>query len=301
MIAPSGAQYQIVSGALHAVVVEVGGGLRELGYRDHKILQGYAVDEMASGASGQVLIPWPNRVSGGRYVWNGRELQLYLSEPKRANAIHGLVRWSAWQASEFSHDRIVMTHRLHPQPGYPFSLDLRIEYQLGEAGLAVTLNATNLGVAPLPFGAGIHPYLSLGDGPVDECELLIPASTYLQTDEDLIPTATHAVDGTRFDFRQLRRIGATVLDTAYTGLDRHHDGRAMVHLRRGAHHARVWMDQAFSHVMAFSGDTLEQPARRRSLAVEPMTCPPNAFRTGEGVIRLEPGEEWVARWGIAVD
>jgi aldose 1-epimerase len=49
--------------------------------------------------------------------------------------------------------------------------------------------------------------------------------------------------------------------------------------------------------MVFTGDTLAD-VKRRSIAVEPMTCPPNAFRTGEGVIVLEPGESTTGRWGI---
>jgi aldose 1-epimerase len=49
--------------------------------------------------------------------------------------------------------------------------------------------------------------------------------------------------------------------------------------------------------MLFTGDPLPD-VNRRSLAVEPMTCPPNAFRTGEGLIRLEPGGSFTSAWGI---
>ena len=49
--------------------------------------------------------------------------------------------------------------------------------------------------------------------------------------------------------------------------------------------------------MVFTGDPLPDVARR-SLAVEPMTCPPNAFRTGDSVSRLEPGESTASTWGI---
>jgi aldose 1-epimerase len=60
------------------------------------------------------------------------------------------------------------------------------------------------------------------------------------------------------------------------------------------------MDERFPYYMLFSGDTLpEMSSRRRSLAVEPMTCAPNAFASGDGLIVLEPGESVVSRWGIA--
>jgi galactose mutarotase-like enzyme len=49
----------------------------------------------------------------------------------------------------------------------------------------------------------------------------------------------------------------------------------------------------------YTGDTLgELQRRRRGVAIEPMTCPPNALRTGTDVIVLQPGHEWTARWGI---
>ena len=51
--------------------------------------------------------------------------------------------------------------------------------------------------------------------------------------------------------------------------------------------------------MCYTGDTLgELETRRRSIAIEPMTCPPNALRTGTGVIELEEGERWSRTWGI---
>jgi len=53
----------------------------------------------------------------------------------------------------------------------------------------------------------------------------------------------------------------------------------------------------YSYLMLFTGDPLPE-VDRRSLAVEPMTCPPNAFRSGEALISLEPGASWVGEWGI---
>ena len=59
--------------------------------------------------------------------------------------------------------------------------------------------------------------------------------------------------------------------------------------------------KGFRYVMVYTGDTLEPAGRRRrGVAIEPMTCPPNAFRSGIDVIELEPGGSWRGRWGIAV-
>ncbi len=301
MVLPSGEQHEIRRGDLRAVVVQVGGGLRELTAGEWHVLDGYAADEMCTGARGQPLVPWPNRLRDGRYSWDGEELQVSLSEPGRLNAIHGLVRWTKWDALQKAEDRLVMGHRLFPVPGYPFVLDLRLEYQLTEDGLTVTFHATNAGRRALPLAAGMHPYISLGEGPLDQDELTIPANTVMQTDERAIPTGSRPVEGTDFDFRSPRRIGSQQLDTAYTDLNRGPDGRATVVQARGGRTVRVWLDEGFTHVMAFTADTLPEPAaHRRSLGVEPMTCAPNGLQSGEGVIRLESGDSWSASWGIRV-
>jgi aldose 1-epimerase len=297
---PSGEQIEIVSGELRATVVEVGGGLRSLTAGDRPILDGYGPDEMSTSGRGQLLLPWPNRLEGGSYEFDGRRHQLPLTEASSANAIHGLVRWSAWSVAAREPGRVVVEHALHPQPGYPFSLSLAVEYAVSAAGLAVRMSATNVGVAACPFGAGAHPYLSAGTATVDSLALRVPAAAVMLPGPRGIPTGTVPVEGTEYDFRVARPIGATVLDNAFTDLERDVDGLVRVELAAaGGETVTLWADESFSHLMVFTGDPLPDVARR-SLAVEPMTCPPNAFRTGEGVVRLEPGQRFTGVWGISV-
>ena len=106
-------------------------------------------DEMSSSGRGQVLIPWPNRLQDGSYEFNGSRHQLPLNEPEHRNAIHGLVRWNAWTATEREPHRVVMEHILYPQPGYPFLLRISIDYALSDSGLQVRTTATNLGTQSL--------------------------------------------------------------------------------------------------------------------------------------------------------
>jgi aldose 1-epimerase len=300
MIAPSGEQIEIVAGDQQAVVVEVGGGLRSYTVGGRDVVDGYRADEMSSSGRGQALIPWPNRLEDGSYEFDGRRYQLPLNEPQRHNAIHGLVRWAAWTASAREPHRVVMEHLLYPQPGYPFSLRLSIEYTLSDSGLKVRTTATNVGIAPCPYGSGAHPYLTLGTATIDPLMLRIPARTVLRSDERGLPIGTQDVKDTPYDFRQPRRIGSTTLDHAFTDLERDEDGLARVRLRdpdRGIE-VSVWVDEGYRYLMAFTGDPLPD-VRRRSLGVEPMTCSPNAFRNGDALIRLEPGSSFTSTWGIA--
>lgn len=294
-----GEQFELALGDQRAVVTEVGAGLRSYSAGGRDLLDGYAADAMVTSGRGQVLLPWPNRIEDGAYEFGGRRHQLALTEPTARNAIHGLVRWVAWTVAEHDQGRLLMTHALHAQPGYPFPLALALEYALTDDGLRVRTTATNAGTAPCPFGAGAHPYLTLGTPTVDPLVLSVPAGTVLVSDDRGIPTGSGPVEGTERDFRTAKPIGETVLDHAFTDLARDDDGLARVHLHEPESGAALtlWVDGAYGYLMVFTGDPLPD-VNRRSLAVEPMTCPPNAFRTGEAVIRLEPGDSFTGTWGL---
>jgi aldose 1-epimerase len=299
MNAPSGEQFEIALGEQRAVVVEVGAGLRSYSAAGRELLDGYEPDQMSRSGRGQLLIPWPNRVQHGSYEFDGQHHQLALNEPERQNAIHGLVRWVAWTAVERGPHRVVLEHLLPPAPGYPFTLALRVEYALLESGLRVRTSATNVGERACPYGCGAHPYLRAGPATVDEVVLQVPASSMLRSDENGIPVAVDPVDGTEYDFRRPRAIGGAVIDHAFTDLQRDEDGIARVHLRdaEGMSRLSLWVDAGYPYLMVFTGDPLPD-VNRRSLAVEPMSCPPNALRTGEALVRLEPGQTVTSDWGI---
>nr|WP_221203253.1 aldose 1-epimerase family protein [Modestobacter versicolor] len=298
---PTGEQYVLRSADAEAVVVEVGGGLRTYRSAGRDLLDGFGEREMAGNARGHVLAPWPNRLRDGRFRWDGEDHETPLSEPETGNAIHGLVRYAPWRVVDRTSDSVRLEHLLHPQPGYPWTLRLQVGYELSPAGLRVRTTATNEGDVPLPYGEGHHPYLAAGVGlHVDDCTLVAPGATRLETDERALPTGADKVEGTPYDLREGRLIGDLVIDHCFTDLERDADGLAWVRLTgpdgRGT---AVWMDGAYSHLQLFTGDVVPEPRRRQGLAVEPMTCPPNAFATGESVIRLEPGESTTGTWGLA--
>jgi aldose 1-epimerase len=299
-IAPSGEQIEIAFDEQHAVIVGVGGGLRSYSASGRAVLDGYGVDELSTSGRGQVLLPWPNRLQDGSYEFDGRSHHLAWSEPATRTAIHGLVRWSAWNVADRDPHRVVLEHVLHAQPGYPFTLALSLEYALSERGLEVRTTATNAGSSACPYGSGFHPYLTVGTATVDPLVLRIPARSLLESDERGLPVGTRSVEGTQYDFRRPRPIGATRLDNAFADLERDEDGRARVELHDPGSGSGVtlWVDRSYPYLMVFTGDPLPD-VNRRSLAVEPMTCPPNAFRNGEAVIRLEPGESTTGVWGMA--
>jgi aldose 1-epimerase len=284
------------------VICEVGGTLRSYNVGAHPIIDGFGPNEWSQSGRGQVLAPWPNRLADGRYTFNGTTAQAALNEPERHNAIHGLVRWLPWTLQTRHQNQISLRLQLHPSPDYPFSLLLELEYHVGREGLHVTTTASSMSDGPVPFGLGFHPYLTAGTETIDGAILQVPAHQTLDLDERGLPTGNLTpVVGTERDFTNSRFIGQTVLDTAYTSLDRDTDGRAWASLDApgGAAGARLWTDPGFPYLMVYTGDTLgDVSRRRRGVALEPMTCPPNALRTGKDLLSLEPGTQWSASWGI---
>jgi aldose 1-epimerase len=164
----------------------------------------------------------------------------------------------------------------------------------------VETRATNLGATACPYATGAHPYLRLGAECVDELTVEVPAQTWYPTDDRGIPVARRPVDGTAFDLRTPTRLGDRRLDTAFTDLTTGDDGGTAVTVRSPAGvGVQLWMDRAYRYVELFTGDTLPEPGRRRrGLGIEPMTAAPDAFRSGDGLIRLDPGETHSAAWGL---
>lgn len=291
---PSGRQVELVAGTARAVVVTVGGGLRTLRLDGRDVVAGYDVDQVASGGRGQHLLPWPNRVGDGRWSWDERPMQLPLTEPAAHNANHGLVRWSTWDVVDVTAHMARLRTVVPPQPGWPGRLEVGCAWHLTEQGLTAEVTVTSQAPRPVPLGYGAHPYLAPAAALVDDEELHVPATVRLLTDERGLPVGQEEVAGTPYDFRTPRPVGSTVLDTCFGGLLRDADGQ--VRVRFGG--TEVWADERFRWLQVYSGETLPEHERRRSLAVEPMTCPPDALRSGTDLVVLEPGGSWSGSWGL---
>jgi aldose 1-epimerase len=295
---PGGAEYEISADGYVAVVSEVGASLRVLRYGRRDLVASYPADVVRPVYRGAVLAPWPNRVADGRYEFDGVTHQVPVNEVDRMNALHGLVAWVPWQLVEHAQHQVVLAYRLHPLDGYPFMLDLQVAYRVGRHGLEWEIACVNVGDVPAPYGCALHPYLVAGPGKVDDWTLTLPAEQYLTVSADrLLPASLEPVAGTGFDFREPRPIGAAFLDHAFTGLVRDENRHATVRLTdsSGAGVALRW-DEAWPWVQVHTADRPESGLNRSGLAVEPMTCPPDAFNSGVDLVRLQPGAEHRARW-----
>ena len=297
---PTGEQFEISHGDQRSIVTGVGATLRSYAVAGFETLDTFPENEKSDVGRGQVLLPFPNRIEDGRYTFEGAEHQLPISEPATNSALHGLTRWLTWTPLRRTPSSVTLHQRLYPQDGYPFLLDLEIEYALSDSGLSVTTTATNFGGTPLPFGAGYHPYFTVGTPTIDAATLKLPAGTYLETDDRLIPTGSKSVEGTDLDFREGKEIGDTRMDTCFADVTPDPDGTASIHLTHpnGGPRITISMDPSHNFIQVYTGDTLAEEDRRRGIAIEPMTCAPNAFNTGAGLRVIAPGDSFTSAWNV---
>ncbi|POH59175.1 galactose mutarotase [Cryobacterium zongtaii] len=298
----SGLQYTISHDGYSATIASVGASLRLLTWNGRDLVVPFAEDEVRPGYRGAVLAPWPNRVVDGRYTFDGVDYQLPLTEPSRSHALHGLVCWADWTLQARTADSVTLGTTIVPSDGYPHRLALLVTYSLTDDGLTSTVTAENVGAATAPYGTGPHPYLVAGPGIVDDWTLEFPAAAYLTVTPDrLSPVATVPVETTpEFDFRTPRVIGDTFIDHAFTAIARDSNGSASVTVTSPAGTGvRMSFGAELPWLQVHTADRPAPEQSRIGLAVEPMTCPPDAFSTGEDLVLLAPGQSHSAGWTIA--
>ena len=295
--------YRIEGGGYSAAVLGLGATVRELSYQGRPLVVGFGADEEMPNFRGAFVAPWPNRIADGRYSFDGVEHTLPINEPERGTALHGLVFDVPWELVEHTSSSVTLTSTIQPREAYPFRLVLRARFSVGDEGFLTEISATNTGERRAPYGVCPHPYLLAGSSPLDEWELLLPAATVLTVTPDrLLPVAKEPVKGSPFDFRAQRRLDDVQIDHAFTDLTRGSEGMATVRVldpAAGTGVAMVW-DETCPWVQIHTADLPKKPeSTRLGLAVEPMTCPPEAFNTGEDLVVLEPGAVHRTGWTIS--
>ncbi|HTX71192.1 MAG TPA: aldose 1-epimerase [Rectinemataceae bacterium] len=284
-------------------VLDLGGTVRELslsgpgGGRGTSLLVRSELDAIEYDPlfRGRLLFPFNDRIPGGRYRFGGAEHRLRVNSPVDGSAIHGFlyrrVMECVGETAEEDCAKLVLRDRIGAadEPGYPFPISLRVEYELGPGRCRLGFRLRNVGDSAAPFGLGWHPYFSLGV-PADDLVLTHGGERFVPVGEDLLPLGgLEPVTGSPFDFRTGRRLGKAALDTALCAPA---DGRCTLS-RPGGPGLELAADPAL-----FAFTQLYIPPDRRSVALEPVSSPTDAFNRPElGLPVLEPGEErrgWIS-------
>jgi aldose 1-epimerase len=297
----TGEQHVLHLGDVTATVAELAASLRRVQVGGTDIVQDYGRDALPSGASGIVLVPWPNRIRDGRWTLEGAPQRLDISEPAKGNASHGLLRNTGYRVTDRSDSAVTLSATVFPQHGYPFHLGTTVRYSLTPTGIEIEHGVHNVGDRRAPFGVGCHPYLRVGDTAMRDLTVTVSGTRMLETDDRSLPVREVPVDGAPQDLRAGVALRGLDLDTAYTGLEtvdgkvRHRltapDGRAV----------ELAADPVFAWAQVFTTEVYDtDDGLIDAVAIEPMTCPADAFNSGTDLAWLEPDEQWAAGWSLAL-
>lgn len=296
----NGQRWDLEHGGQRASVVQRGGALQSYAVNGVDLVDGFADDEKPPAFNGAVLAPWPNRIPDGRWTWRGQSYQLPITEPATGSALHGLVSDVLWQPEAVGPDAVTLSVPIGPTDGYPFQLRVTVTWSLSEDGLRCRLGALNTGAEPAPFGVATHPFFQLPNARVDDLELSLPAGQWLETDANLAPVALRQASGTEFDFTEARSLRGLRLDTTFTAVSPDFEATSRAALSSHGSALVIWAEADFCWWQVYTSDYFEPGSDRlrRSLAVEAMTCGPEAFNSGVDLIVLEPGVAWSGSWGV---
>lgn len=290
------ADVELTVGEVFLAVDLAGGGLRALRADRWEILDGYPAGTTPHGRRGHVLAPWPNRLAGGRYTWQGVSYAAPVTDAAHDAAIHGFVDQLPWIHTGGFHDEdrgeIAVAVAMPATGGYPWPLQVSVTYALTRLALEVTVEVTNKGGSDAPLGVGMHPYFNLG-GHADGTVVELPVTRRLPLDAMGRPAGElQPFDGA------VGVIGDRVYDAPLTGLVRDGAGWATARLSGPAGTIELAVDEAWPWLQMFTADTLPAGEARRSVAVEPNSCPPNAFADGTDVVTLAPAAVWRGAWRL---
>lgn len=302
----SGERHSLVADGYRAEIAGVGATLRSLRFAGRDLIAPFDAARMRPAMSGALLAPWPNRTADGRYAFHGVSHQLAVNEIATGNAAHGLVAWLDFEPVSISDTAVALTADIVPQPGYPWRIRLDVAFRLGSTGFSQEVVATNLGDTLAPFGMGAHPYLvagAVGPRAIDGWDLTVPAERVLLTSNDrMLPIGAADVgthDDGHFDFRRPRSLRGHVLNHAYTQLVRDEQGMAVVRVTDSSGTGtEIEVDSACRWLQIYTADASSGDSLRHAVAVEPMTCPPDALNSGLDLLEIEPGQSASASWTI---
>lgn len=292
-------QVELRAGAYRTSSTALGGALASLHYGDRELVLPSGGELGRPAYEGAICAPWPNRVVDGHWQHESTRLDLPITEPDRGHALHGFVHDQQWTLLEASQDSVRWGLDTEPQPGYPWALRLVSAHRLdADSGLTWEVTASlrpheDALQGPAPYGVTVHPYLVAGDGPAQHWTLELPAETVLLTDERLTPRDLVPVAEAGLDLRRGLELGTQHLDYAFGNLT---GSVARLRSPNGTGVEISWPEHHhWVQVFTAQWDPLRP---RHAVAIEPMTCPPDAFNSGTDLIWLTADPVSVG-WRIA--
>jgi len=243
------------------------------------------------------LSPFAGRVDSGEYQFNNIKYNLFVNYSEENNACHGFIYDKVFSVI----DKVINDQSAYcvlryeyegDTKGYPFKYSIEITYELSSInGLTCKTKILNESGKTIPLSDGWHHYYNLGLK-VDDLQLKLNAEEIMGLNSRNIP------DGNNEQFTEFKtpdRIGNRFIDSCFK--IENNGGKAVTELisKENDIHLNIWQDTGkgkYNYLVIYT------PPHRDSIAIEPMTSNVNTFNNMEGLIYLEPNEEFKSSFGI---
>ncbi len=281
------------------VVPEYGANLLKLVVEGQNIIDGYETPKdlvVNRRSKSNILLPFPNRLEKGKYIWQGEEYFFEINDAFTGNALHGFRKPLNFRPVKIETNedsaRIACQYEENGNDlSYPFPFTCEVDFRFFRpSSFELTMTIWNEGRRAIPVGMGWHPYFRIAKS-LENVVLSLPECSFVGINEHMIPT------GKRYpytEFLQPKAIGVTVLDNCFA-LPAAPDGKFELRLQTGGATLEIWQETGegkFNFLQLFT------PPTRDCFAVEPMTCNVDAFNNSDGLIVLNPGEKAHAKFGL---
>ena len=276
----------LTNGDAAAVINLVGSALVGLRFGEHELIP--EIDLEPKVFAGTLLTPWPNRIANGSYQFEGREYHL----PKRdglGNALHGLVDENLAEVVEQSASEVVLVTHVLAAQGYPSDLKVESSFSLGAGELFVKYTVTNQGSHNAPVGIGTHPYFPFSS----ETKVEVNAKFAAVHGKDMLPKTEISAAELGLGPGSQAQVSQLSLDTQFTGL-----GDPVARVFAEGFEFDIWQENANWLMVYTTGNFPWKSGMGNAIAIEPQTCPADAFNSGVDLKVLASGESTSMRWGI---
>jgi aldose 1-epimerase len=282
------------------IAVDAGGSVAAFEWRDpdgrpHPLFRPSARSITPTGTLEQAscfpMVPFANRIDGGRFEFSGAVVEVPVNRPETNVAIHGFSYARPWEVREEREGLLVIAH-VFADEGSPYAYTALQSFETGPGGASITLEVRNDGGRPLPFGIGLHPWL------VVEAETVVSfAATHgLTADDRRLPVAAvpAAEIADMSDGRDVDRLA--FLDTYFANWD----GQAVVEWRRRGVRMTVDADGAFRNLHFYN------PVDPKFFCIEPVSHLPNVhnrrdFAAYGDYAVLRPGERLIGTMSVVAE
>jgi aldose 1-epimerase len=247
--------------------------------------------------AGSVLAPWQSRLANGEWTDPlGNIQKLPINEKKFNNALHGLVLESEFEILEQRDASVLLSTLITPVAGYPYTVELKVKYELNDLGFVCEFSATNLGDLAAPFAIGFHPYFAVEDPA--RSMLTVPAESYFTQDEHKIPKVKEPASGTEFDFSKGKSLFGLKVDDYFTDLEVT-NGEILSKLETPNWSIELIQSLNLKHLVIYFMEKYEiESGVISAVALEPGSAPGNAFNNKQDLVLLEPRDTFSGNWKV---